>query len=546
MTWAYHPLLPVQTTAAAEKQVDVLLNLPFNEAVTLVGYRQRIEQAGQMLRLDLLWRATAVSPVDYLTEVKLVAAGEPDQVQSQWLGYAADGRYPTRAWDVGDYVRDTVWLPLLGLQPGEYEIVLSLKATALNSPAEAPPQLETPLSLTTLTLDKTVPAASNPQLWRQGRPFAPAQTLEYRETILLTFPPDQIEQLQEIHIVGPLDGDSPQTFAPIQLLNNEAIFIVGPEWSSGTYGLQRTEEGQAKLGPTFNIIDRWQRQFSEPPLSRRVEANFANKVKLLGYDLGTNRAEPGGGIPLTIYWQALDWLGSDYTIFTKLLAADQTVYGGRERLPQEGYRTLYWAPGEIITDSFGLPVEATAPPGIYTINIGLYQQVGEQALSLPLVQDGQPIEASSITIGPVKIGDTPPGLTLDTAQPQVVLNQPFGDAPNLTLLGYDQLPITNNELPIILYWRSEAPLSLDYTTFVHIRNAAGENVAQKDQPPLKGAYPTSLWDPGEIIADKMVIPLPDNLPVGEYQLVIGLYDFQTGQRLTVPNNPANEVVLGKF
>jgi hypothetical protein len=443
-------------------------------------------------------------------------------------------------------VRDTVWLPLLGLPPGEYEVALNLKATALNPPEEAAPQLEAPLSLTTFTLDKTAPAAPNPQLWRQGKPLTPAQTLEYRETILLTFPPDQTEQLQNVQIVGPLDSASPQTFSPSQTLDNEAIFIVGPEWSSGVYRLQLSEGEQAAIGPTFNIIDRWQRQFSEPPMSRRVEANFANKVKLLGYDLGTTRAKPGGGIPLTIYWQGLDWLGSDYTIFTKLLAADQSVHGGRDRLPQEGYRTLYWAPGEIITDPFGLPVEATAPPGIYTINIGLYQQVGEQALSLPLVQDGQPIEASSITIGPVKIGDTPPGLTVDTAQPQVELNQPFGDTPNLTLLGYDQLPIANNELPLTLYWRTEAPLPLDYTTFVHLRNAAGENVAQKDQPPLNGSYPTSLWDPGEIIADKIVIPLPDNLPAGEYQLVIGLYDFQTGQRLTVPNHPANEVVLGKF
>jgi hypothetical protein len=32
------------------------------------------------------------------------------------------------------------------------------------------------------------------------------------------------------------------------------------------------------------------------------------------------------------------------------------------------------------------------------------------------------------------------------------------------------------------------------------------------------------------------------LPPG-YQIVVGLYDFQTGQRLTVPGNPANEVQL---
>jgi hypothetical protein len=275
--------------------------------------------------------------------------------------------------------------------------------------------------------------------------------------------------------------------------------------------------------------------------------------------LSANRAEPGGGIPLTLYWQGLDWLGHDYTIFTKLLAADQTVHGGRDRLPREGYRTIYWAPGEIVTDSFGVPVAANAPAGVYYLNVGLYQEVSQQAVSLPLVQDGQLIDATSINIGPIKIGGAPPGVTRETAHPQNPLDQPFGDTPNVTLLGYDldqsliddcpqgtfgsQLPIDNCQLLITLYWRSEAPLALDYSTFVHLRNAAGEVVAQKDQPPLNGAYPTSLWDPGEIIADTISIPLPADLPTGEYQLVLGLYDFQTGQRLTVPDNPASEVRL---
>jgi hypothetical protein len=222
-------------------------------------------------------------------------------------------------------------------------------------------------------------------------------------------------------------------------------------------------------------------------------------------------------------------------------------------LPQEGYRTIYWAPGEIITDPFGLPVEADAPDGIYQINVGLYQQVNQQAVSLPLVQDGQPVDKTSINIGPVKIGRAPPGFTLDAANPQHPLNQPFGDTPNLTLLGYNLTdetgqPIENLKSSIVnlnltLYWRAEAPLSVDYTTFVHLRDAAGQTVAQKDQPPLNGAYPTSLWDSGEIIADEIIVPLPAELPAGDYQLVVGLYDFYTGQRLAVPENPANEFTL---
>jgi hypothetical protein len=284
-----------------------------------------------------------------------------------------------------------------------------------------------------------------------------------------------------------------------------------------------------------------------------LEANFANQVKLLGYTLGANRAEPGGGIPLTLYWQGLDWMGHNYTIFTRLLAADQTSHGGRDRLPQEGYSTLYWAPGEIVVDPFGVPVDVDAPAGVYYLNVGLYQEVNGQAVSLPLVRNDQPIETASVTIGPFKIGPTPPGWTVPAAKPQVSLAQPFGDVPNLTLLGYDltgeaNQPVQNSKLSpqnlkLTLYWRVESPLRLNYTTFVHLRNEAGEIVAQKDQLPLDGIYPTSLWEPGEIIADEVTLPLPPDLPAGMYWLVMGLYNFESGDRLSAPGQPEQAVTL---
>jgi hypothetical protein len=67
-------------------------------------------------------------------------------------------------------------------------------------------------------------------------------------------------------------------------------------------------------------------------------------------------------------------------------------------------------------------------------------------------------------------------------------------------------------------------------------------MAQKDQPPAGGQYPTSLWDTGEIIVDEIQLPVSD-VSSGRYTPVVGLYDFSTGQRLPVPGNPANELYL---
>ena len=554
MTWAYNPLLPVTTAPLTEVSVTRRIDQPLTETVTLIGYDQ--QQQAEMLRLDLWWQATAVSPVDYLTEVSLV--DQTGTAQALWLGYPAGGRYPTRAWDVGDIVRDTIWLPLSGLATGPYNLRLNLRAATVMPDAPSI-VLDEPFTLGQVTLAEPVTAeATTPQLWKNGQPLGELQTFQYRETILVTLPPVENGPARQVQIIGPFEHETPASHPPVQEMNDTAIFLVGPDWPTGTYQARLTipqaDGTVAELNTIpFQVIDRWQRQFDEPAMQQRVEANFANRIKLLGYDLAANRAEPGGGIPLTLYWQGLDWMGTDYTIFVKLLAADQSVHGGRDRLPVEGYSTLYWAPSEIITDPFGVPVDSDAPDGVYYLSVGLYEQIGEQAVSLPLVHEGQLLDTTSVSIGPIKIGDTAPGLTIDQADPQVTLNQPFGDGPNLTLLGYDLTnetghPITNNQLPITnlhlkLYWQSGQTLSTDFTTFVHLRNGAGEVVAQQDQPPLNGAYPTSLWDRAEIIADEIIVPLPADLPHDTYCLFTGLYNPADLTRLSVSGNPANEVEL---
>jgi 4-amino-4-deoxy-L-arabinose transferase-like glycosyltransferase len=83
---------------------------------------------------------------------------------------------------------------------------------------------------------------------------------------------------------------------------------------------------------------------------------------------------------------------------------------------------------------------------------------------------------------------------------------------------------------INLYWRALAPMGLDYSLFVHVVDAAGATVAQRDLPLRYADYPTSRWRPGELVIDRADMPLPA-LPPGEYRFEIGLYDTVTGAAL---------------
>lgn len=112
----------------------------------------------------------------------------------------------------------------------------------------------------------------------------------------------------------------------------------------------------------------------------------------------------------------------------------------------------------------------------------------------------------------------------------------------IELLGYDTIEVPE-VLEVTLYWRTLEPLDVDYTVFVHLLDSREQVIAQDDAQPQGGAYPTSVWGVGEIIIDPHRLSVSPDLPVGEYRLRVGMYRFETGERLPVDGN-GDSVELG--
>jgi hypothetical protein len=95
-------------------------------------------------------------------------------------------------------------------------------------------------------------------------------------------------------------------------------------------------------------------------------------------------------------------------------------------------------------------------------------------------------------------------------------------------------------LPLALFWRATRPLPLDYTVYVHLVDAAGNKVAQRDVPPLEGRRPTSAWQPGDLVRDDQDLFVPETVAPGTYRLLAGMYDAAT----MTPINDAGPIDLG--
>ncbi len=540
---ALPPRLPVRTTADAAQDVPNPTHAVFGGSLELVGYQVGVASRDGMLPVTLVWRSRAQAEDDYLVRLSLLGRG--GQERSLWLGQPVNGRYPTRAWDVGDVVRDTVWLPLAGVEAGDYGLQLRLCAadgTCLPSKQGQPELYLTDVAVPPLATRSPAhsvgPAGFD--VWQAGQPAAGMPLYSYRATVPITLDPPISNS---VSLVGPDNVlQSPQA-----QVGHTYIFLVGARWPSGEYRLRvGNGDDRVESGPILRASVR-SRAFDIPPMATEVRANFGGEMMLLGYDFPERRAQPGGMLPITLYWQALRPMAHHYIVSNHLLSsADLQQWGGRDRAPQDYYSTLLWAPGEVVRDDFQVPVSSDAPSGVYRLDLGVYLPKNGVAWPLPLVKDGKPLDANSVTIAPIKVGGPPPDVIVQQPKPQAARADRLGGA--ITLLGYD-LQSTAGSLNLTLYWRCDARLPADYTTFVHVRPTDGKPtapLAQMDRPPAEGAYPTSLWDPGEVIRDVVRIPLPAQVPPGDYEIVAGLYEFATGVRLPVvdaaENRPADDAV----
>jgi hypothetical protein len=155
-------------------------------------------------------------------------------------------------------------------------------------------------------------------------------------------------------------------------------------------------------------------------------------------------------------------------------------------------------------------------------------------------------------------------------QPQVALNVKFGDT--IQLKGLDLASDRwqpGQAVHLATYWSALKPPDQAYKIFLHLKNRQGQIVANFDHFPFpvpdyryrfflrdggpykiiptlnpddfsaeiletypaKGMVPTAVWPVGLTIREVTLLHLPADLPEGDYQLFIGMYQPDTELRL---------------
>ena len=288
----------------------------------------------------------------------------------------------------------------------------------------------------------------------------------------------------------------------------------------------------------------------KPVTSVPAEARFGpihfhapdGTIDLVGVQIPAEQSvKPGGGpVRVTLYWQAASPVSENYLSSLHLLGRELTSVGSVNRHPAGGMvPTSEWETGQIWRDVYHLYAQPAAQaPARLQVRVGLYDP--EADADLPVT--GPAGERLPLLI----VGDARLAPAAGAAPPSPNVRRDVSLSDGVTLLGHTVAPrpaYPGDTLHVTLYWQAASTPSQDYQVFVHLLDPAGAQLVVADGPPVSGYFPTSFWRAGDAVEDEHTLSLPTDLAPGDYRIAVGLYDPESGARLTRQDGEGDAVFI---
>jgi len=132
-----------------------------------------------------------------------------------------------------------------------------------------------------------------------------------------------------------------------------------------------------------------------------VAFNLGNQVELIGYDIDRRVAAPGETVRLTLYWRARSRMPIDYTVFTHVLEPPETLRAQHDK--QLAPPTSTWATGQVVSDTYELTIKPDTPPGVYEVEVGVYDLRSPTFDRLRVLTDDGRITENYILLSKVRV-----------------------------------------------------------------------------------------------------------------------------------------------
>jgi hypothetical protein len=267
------------------------------------------------------------------------------------------------------------------------------------------------------------------------------------------------------------------------------------------------------------------RPYFEPHV--RTNTAISPTLTLIGFTPAGDPLQPGSPLALDLVWHSIhsEATGAPAQMPVTLALAPHNNPGAETEIWQGSIgEAATWDPGFAFCRRLRATVPDSLPPGTYDLILHWDLPSGVQSANL-----------GALTLGPsTRRFDVP-----DLAYPvdALLTDEQGGEIRLLGVSSLDQEAAgTQTALALTLVWQEQSRVEGNYKAFVHLLSDDGTILAQSDAVPAAG-YATNRWVPDEVVLDRHVLALPEDLPPGEYQLVAGLYEPIGAYRLATQGPP---------
>jgi len=256
--------------------------------------------------------------------------------------------------------------------------------------------------------------------------------------------------------------------------------------------------------------------YHESALVRVRNAQLAGRLELMAYTHRPRLIEPSQTVELTLVWRVADDKFKDAPVRVELIDGDGQVWGAAP-------------PAPVLDPSGPSPVE-----GHYQLQVAPDAPRRNGQFSLTVETPAGDL------LGPLIFGDAPIRQTSLLASATPLPAQNLNG--QIALAGYEINRASlepGQDLVVTLYWQAQTSLNFDYTVFTQLLSPKGTITGQHDSQPVNGQLPTGQWSVGEIVADPHPITVAADAAPGQYQLLVGMYRWDTGERLPLLDEAGN-------
>ncbi len=318
----------------------------------------------------------------------------------------------------------------------------------------------------------------------------------------------------------------------VTLENTAWDWVVNQWWFDAYYSPQTT----------FSDATIYKRE-SVPIAAYQVTSleEYTTGFRLVGADFNAQQIQPNETLEVWLNMEVDQDQVYDYQLTTYLIDTQTDARTAVTTVAplNGGYPSSVWQADDQLALPNRLQIPADLSPGTYRLGLFIYNPASGEGLPTTTT----PAEAyPEVELGWLRYG-YPDDESHGGSMAWQTVEEVWQDSIHLEAIAFPSEIGAGGVLSVDLRWFTEHTPMRDLTVFVHIIDESGEIVAQKDERPFAGRFPTASWQVGERLRDQIEIQLPANATASEYGLRVGLYDENgrlplrngSGDYLELPN-----------